>query len=82
VIKELTHRQKEFLVLSAVGMTYNQIAEKCVVEPSTVKNTFAEARKRLETSTTTQCLLLAIAREEIGITHDGIAFLPVIDNET
>lgn len=62
--------------MAARGMTYEQIAKACVIEISTVTSTFAKARIRLGTSTTMQCMVKAISREEIGIDHNGIAFLP------
>lgn len=76
MIRELTQRQKEFFVMAARGMTYEQISQYAHVEISTVKSTFAKARTRLNTSTTMQCLVIAISREEIGIDHNGVAFLP------
>lgn len=77
VIKPLTARQAEFLALSARGMTYNQIAEKCCVTIDTVKATISKARNRLEAQTSLQCFSIAVAREELGIDHEGVAFIPI-----
>lgn len=75
-MKSLTNRQIEFLAMSARGITNAEIAKICFVSLNTVVSTFTEARKRLECKTTTQCVVKAISREEIGLDHDGIAFVP------
>jgi hypothetical protein len=59
------------------GMTYQQIADECVLDRGTVHNTITSARQRLGGVSTIQALLIAIAREELGLTHDGICFLPI-----
>lgn len=74
--ERLTERQKDFLVRNAQGETYAQIAEKCFVSIGTVKSTFAQARSRLQAFTTAQCIVYAISREELGLTHDGLCFIP------
>jgi len=75
-MKQLTQRQLEFLAKSARGMTQEEIAKECYVVKSTVKSTIGEARERLEVKTTLQCLCVAIAREELGLDHDGVCFIP------
>lgn len=77
-MKPLTKRQIEFLSMTAGGMTNDEIAKVCCVAKSTVVDAFAEARKRLETRTTPQTVLLAISREELGLDHDGNCFIPDI----
>lgn len=80
-IKALTLRQKEFLAMAARGNTHKKIAEECFVSPKTVTSAFTNARSRLEASTTAQVIVLAIAREELGITHDGVCFVPSIPTD-
>lgn len=74
--KALTKRQVEFLAKSAQGMTYEEIAETSFVTKNTVRSTFTAARKRLYAKTNTQCVVIAIAREELGLSYDGICFVP------
>jgi DNA-binding NarL/FixJ family response regulator len=74
--KALTKRQAEFLAKSARGMTYEEIAKTSFVTKNTVRSTFTSARKRLGAETNTQCVVMAIAREELGLSHDGICFVP------
>jgi DNA-binding NarL/FixJ family response regulator len=78
-VKPLTNRQLEFLALSARGMLHKQIAEKCCVTIDTVTSAFSEARKRLGTNTTLQLYAMAISREELGLDHNGVTFVPIRD---
>ena len=80
VQKELTKRQKEFLAMTAQGLMHEKIAEICVVSPETVRNSLARARERMKASTTAQCVVLAIAREELGLTHEGYCYVPNIES--
>lgn len=74
--KSLTPRQAEFLAKSAKGMSYKEIAKDCFVSINTVESTFLNARKRLEVKTNLQCFSVAISREELGLDHDGVCFVP------
>jgi len=78
--KSLTKRQSEFLAMSARGLTYQQIAEECFVAIGTVRGTFEKARLRIGASTNVQAVVLAISREELGLTHDGQVFVPSAPN--
>lgn len=62
--------------MTARGMTYEQIAKSKFVAVSTVRAAFTKARERKGASTTAQCIVLAIAHEELGLTHDGVCFVP------
>jgi DNA-binding CsgD family transcriptional regulator len=57
-------------------MQYAQIAVECKVSHKTVENTIAKARKRLNAATTAQAVVISVAREELGIDHNGRAFVP------
>lgn len=72
----LTKRQKEFLAKSAQGLTSGKIAEVFCVSDSTVRSTFAKAKERLGATTTVQAVVLAIAREELGLDHEGFCYMP------
>lgn len=74
--KSLTKRQQEFLALSANGYAYRDIAKFNFVTLSTVKSTLSRARERSKTKTTLQCFARAISREELGIDHNGVVFVP------
>lgn len=78
--RSLTKRQVEFLAKSAQGMTSEQIAKSCYVTANTVRSTFTEARKRLGATTTVQCVIMAIAREELGLDHEGYCYIPDFEN--
>lgn len=79
MLKSLTTRQLEFLAKSARGMTYEEIAKDSYVALTTVTAAISKARQRLEVRTTLQCFAVAIAREELGIDHDGCCFIPIKD---
>ncbi len=74
--QELTKRQKQFLALCAQGKLNQEIAYINKLSIRTVENAMALARKRLNAQTTAQAILIAIAREELGLDHDGLCFLP------
>lgn len=71
----LTERQKQFLAKSAQGMTSGKIAGVFSVSDSTVRSTLASAKKSLGASTTAQAVVLAIAREELGLDHEGFCYI-------
>lgn len=75
-MKSLTKKQAEYLAESAKGKTYEEISDIFYVTVDTVTRSIAEARKRSETKTTLQCFARAVAREEIGIDHEGLVFIP------
>lgn len=77
----LTKRQIEFLAKSAQGMTSEQIAKSCFVSHNTVRSTFSAARARIGATTTVQCVIMAIAREELGLDHDGNCYVPNIGQQ-
>jgi DNA-binding CsgD family transcriptional regulator len=79
--RELTKRQKEFLAKSAQGMTSGKIAGVFCVSDNTVRSTFAAAKERLGAKTTVQAVVLAIAREELGLQHDGFCYMPEIEEK-
>lgn len=58
-------------------MTYEQIAETCFVSTDTVRSTLVNARQRLGANTTAQAAVIAIAREELGLTHEGLVYVPI-----
>lgn len=66
--------------MSAQGKTYAEIAEICFVSIETVRGTLTKARERMGANTTAQAAVIAIAREELGLTHDGLVFVPVVPN--
>ncbi len=74
--KSLTRRQKEFLALSAQGNTAKQIAYKFTLSIATVNATMRAAKARMGTNTISQTIILAVAREELGVTHDGYCYVP------
>lgn len=76
MFKELTKRQKECLAAVAQGKQYEQIAQDKKISPHTVRNNIIAARKKLGATTTAQAVILAISREELGLSHDGICFVP------
>lgn len=74
-VQSLTARQKQFLALTARGFQYAQIAHACGVSIKTIENQLSMARKRIGATTTAQCVVIAIAREELGIDHDGNCYV-------
>ena len=74
-IKPLTQRQLEFLALIANGMRPVEIAELCVLSRGTVNATIDKARQRIGARNNSQAVVLAIAREELGLAHDGQCFI-------
>lgn len=59
-------------------MNHAQIAEFCFIEVQSVKTTLQRVRERYGAASTTQCLAMAIAREEIVIDHDGVCYAATI----
>jgi DNA-binding NarL/FixJ family response regulator len=74
--EELTKRQKQFLAMVGKGKLNQEIASIFNLSSRTVENTISQARTRLKARTTAQCILIAIAREELGLTHEGDCFVP------
>lgn len=77
--KGLTQRQREVLAKSAQGFTSEQIANFLFISHNTVRSTFTSARKRLKASNTTQAVVLAIAKEELCLNHEGYCYTPEIE---
>jgi len=55
----------------ACGMNYKDIAEKEVISEHTVATTIRNAKEAYNAANTAQCVVLAIAREELVLNHDG-----------
>jgi DNA-binding CsgD family transcriptional regulator len=72
----LSRRELEFLALAGNGFTRNKIAQAFCVSPMTVKHTFARARARTGAASTAHCVVLAIAREQLILDHEGVVHVP------
>lgn len=72
----LTERQVEFLSAFGRGMRIPAIAGEYELTVQAVETTLKRARERYAVGTTVEALVIAIAREEIGLTHDGVCYTP------
>ena len=61
--------------MSARGLRPGEIAQECVLSKDTVNSTITKARQRIGAKTVAQAVILAIAREELGLTHTGECFV-------
>ena len=57
---DLTERQIEILALLVEGLTNNEIAERLILSPYTVRNHISEILSKLDTSTRTEAAALAV----------------------
>jgi NarL family two-component system response regulator LiaR len=57
---DLTERQLEILALMVEGLTNNEIAERLILSPYTVRNHVSEILSKLGTSTRTEAAALAV----------------------
>ncbi|HBY94672.1 MAG TPA: DNA-binding response regulator, partial [Chloroflexi bacterium] len=51
---QLSEHKRQILVLKAVGLTSEQIADELLIEPETVKNHLDRIRRQYDVSNTTQ----------------------------
>ena len=65
--------------MTAQGKSADQIARECFVSVNTVRSTVVDARARLKANNTAHCIIIAIAREELGLDHDGNCFISISD---
>ncbi|MGD8474532.1 MAG: response regulator transcription factor [Anaerolineae bacterium] len=63
---DLTARQLEILALLVGGLTNNEIAERLVLSPYTVRNHVSEILSKLDTSTRTEAAALAMRLGLVG----------------
>ena len=63
---DLTERQLEILALLVEGLTNNEIAERLVLSPYTVRNHVSEILSKLGTSTRTEAVALAMRLGLVG----------------
>jgi NarL family two-component system response regulator LiaR len=63
---DLTERQAEILALMVEGLTNNEIAERLVISPYTVRNHVSEILSKLGTSTRTEAAALAVRLGLVG----------------
>lgn len=73
--RSLTPRQAELLAKAAGGMTYDQIAEDCIISVKTVTSAMSEARNRLGVKNNIQCFAVAIWRKELSFNLDGTCYV-------
>ena len=59
---DLTERQLEILALMVEGLTNNEIAERLILSPYTVRNHVSEILSKLGASTRTEAVALAVRR--------------------
>jgi len=57
---DLTDRQLEILALTVEGLTNNEIAERLILSPYTVRNHVSEILSKLGTSTRTEAAAMAV----------------------
>ena len=63
--KALSDRESEILALLARGLTGEEIAQRLVLSPETVRTHVRNAMGKLEARTRTQAVVMALEREEI-----------------
>lgn len=63
---DLTERQLEILALLVEGLTNNEIAERLILSPYTVRNHISEILSKLGTSTRTEAAALAVRLGLVG----------------
>ena len=63
----LSPREREILALLARGMTGEQIAERLVLSPETIRTHIRNAREKLGASTRVEAVTLAVRSREIQL---------------
>jgi DNA-binding NarL/FixJ family response regulator len=67
--KTLSSRESQILALLAQGLTGEQIAQRLVLSPETVRTHIRNAMEKLDARTRVQAVVMALDREEIR--HEG-----------
>ena len=74
--RSLTRREREILQLLAYGMSGAEIASQLVLSPETVRTHIRNAMSKLDASTRSQAVVLALQQDQIGAEKDGGATAP------